>query len=41
MNLPRCDCMCEHSTFLCELLSFTEQAVEDGAEVTEQPLTVL
>ena len=32
-------CVC--CTFLCELLSFTEQTVEDGAEVTEQPLAVL
>lgn len=30
-----------HSTFLCELLSFAEEAVEDGAEVGEQPLAVL
>lgn len=28
-------------TFLCELLSFAEQAVEDGTEVGEQPLAVL
>lgn len=32
---------CEHGTFLCELLSFTEQTMEDGPEVTEQPLAVL
>lgn len=37
-----CDCNCiGHGTFLCELLSFTEQTVEDGTEVTEQPLAVL
>lgn len=28
-------------TFLRELLSFSEEAVEDGAEVGEQPLAVL
>lgn len=30
-----------HGTFLCEFLSFAEQTVEDGAEVSEQPLAVL
>lgn len=29
------------STFLCELMSFTEQTVKDGTEVAEQPLAVL
>lgn len=28
-------------TFLCELVGFAEQTVEDGAEVREQPLAVL
>lgn len=30
-----------HGTFLSELLSFAEQAVEDGTEVGEKPLAVL
>lgn len=33
--------MCGCGTFLCELLSLAEQTVEDGTEVTEQPLAVL
>ena len=33
--------VCGHCTFLCELLSFIEQTVEDGAEVTQQSLAVL
>lgn len=33
--------LCGHNTFLCELLSFTEETVEDGTEVTQQSLAVL
>lgn len=34
-------CVCETETSLCELLSLVQQAVEDGAEVTQQSLAVL
>lgn len=34
-------CLCGYNTFLCELLSFTEETVEDGTEVTQQSLAVL
>lgn len=33
--------LCGQGTFLCELLSFTEQTVENGTEVTQQSLSVL
>lgn len=33
--------LCEHCTFVCELLSFIEQTEEDATEITEQPLAVL